>query len=142
MRLKWILITFIFLSLNIFAFNMGVAPTSFHIDLNNNHKTKEVIVLNNTNKPMRIEIAVEKPKDYKEEFYLGKWIRLYPKIINIRPQGKQKVRFAIRIPKDIPKGKYKSYLVFKEIPKLSEMDSSNINIEMITEIAISIYGDK
>lgn len=128
------------------AFNIGIAPTSFEISLDK-PETKEVTILNNTAEEMRVEVSPEKPENYNEEHYLGKWMRIYPKVVSVKPFGKQIVRFALRTPSDLPHGEYKSYLVFKEIPKkpvdeINKKENMKININMLTEIAISIYGEK
>ena len=129
-----------------YGFNLGIAPTTFNLDLNRS-QTREVTILNNTDSVMRVEVFAERPEDTKEASYLGEYIRVYPKIVNIRPFGKQVVKFAVRVPKELEAGDYKSYLVFKELPgKPSETDvnkkETKLNITMLTEIAITIYGTK
>lgn len=143
---KFLITTLFFLMIiTSYSFNLGIAPTSFTLDLNRS-QTREVTILNNTETPMRVEVFVEKPEEVEEENYLGEHIRIYPKIVNVRPFGRQVVKFAVRVPKELEKGEYRSYLVFKELPgKPSETEESKetkLNITMLTEIAITIYGEK
>ncbi|MGL5125866.1 MAG: hypothetical protein ACRC6U_07805 [Fusobacteriaceae bacterium] len=144
---KKLVVTMFFLTIiTSYSFNLGIAPTSFNLDLNRS-QTKEVTILNNTESVMRVEVFAEKPEDTEDSKYLGEYIRVYPKIVNVRPFGKQVVKFAVRIPKELEVGDYKSYLVFKELPgkpseSLEDKKTTKLNITMLTEIAITIYGTK
>lgn len=146
MKKKIIAILFFLGATISYGFNLGIAPTNFQLDLNK-PQTREVTILNNTDKPMRVEVFPEKPEDLKDEGYIGESIRIYPKIVNIKAFGRQVVKFAVRTPGDLPSGNYRSYLVFKELPsKPSESENREnkpqLNITMLTELAITIYGKK
>lgn len=128
----------------IFALNFSVAPTGFNLDLKNN-QTNEVYLINNTAKPLRIEIFTETPKSY-EKYNFDDKIVIFPKIISIKPGGKQTVRFKIKTNNIKEDGEYKSLLIFREKPselktevveKSTELSTS---ISFITELAIGVVG--
>lgn len=136
------ILMFFLLSVCSMAFNFSVAPTRFEVELDKVN-TNEVILINNTAEPMRLESFLEIPKGY-ENYNLNESIKLYPKMVAIKPGGKQIVRFRVKPNSSVQAGEYKSYIVFKEIPiknKATEKkDSLDVQIQMITEVGISIYG--
>ncbi len=136
------LILFTFLSSLSLAFNFSVAPTRFELKLDKIN-TNEVILINNTSQPMRLESYLEAPKGY-EKYNLNNDIKLYPKMVAIKPGGKQTVRFRVKPSSGMKPGEYKSYIVFKEVPVKSEVkqstDKVDVQIKMITEVGISVYG--
>lgn len=144
MKLKKKLGFLMFLLLGTLAwgFNFSVAPTRFEVALDKVN-TNEIILVNNTAEPMRLESFLEVPKGY-EKHNLNESIKLYPKMISIKPGGKQIVRFRVKPEGKLETGEYKSYVVFKEIPlkdKSIEQDGAvSAQIKMITEVGISIYG--
>lgn len=143
--MKKILTVFLFLifSICVMAFNFSVAPTKFSINLKK-ISTNEVILINNTSSPMRLDTYLEAPEGYKN-FNLNEGIKIYPKMIAIKPGGKQIVRFRVKPIKFKENGEYKSYIVFKEIPLKNNKSNKNNNeldvqLKMITEVGISVYG--
>lgn len=142
--LKKLYISMIFclFSMRAQGFNFSVAPTRFEVNLDK-IVTNEITLLNNTTKPMRIESFIETAPGY-EKSDLNESIKLYPKLVSIKPGGKQVVRFRIKPKGNMKDGEYKSYVVFKEIP-LKEKDKGEIGkvgaqIKMLTELGISVYG--
>lgn len=138
----YISIIFCFFSMIAQGFNFSVAPTRFEVNLDK-IITNEITLLNNTTKPMRIESFIETAPGY-EKSDLNESIKLYPKLVSIKPGGKQVVRFRIKPESNMKDGEYKSYVVFKEIP-LKEKDKGEIGkvgaqIKMLTELGISVYG--
>ncbi len=126
-----------------FSFNFSVAPTTFNINLNKIN-TDEIILINNTSEPMRLESSLEIPDNY-ENYNLNDSIKLHPKIISIKPGGRQIARFRVKPPVNLEAGEYKSYIIFKELPSKFKKNSEikkgiNTEIGIVTEIGISIYG--
>ena len=142
-RKKSLIATLFFLIATMsYAFNFSVAPTRFEIVLDRVN-TNEITLINNTTSPMRLESFLETAPEY-EKYSLNEHIKLYPKMIAIKPGGKQIVRFRIKPEGNMEAGEYKSYVVFKEIPlkDLETQAGSGVaaQIKMITEVGISVYG--
>lgn len=135
-------ILYFLLTLMSYAFNFSVAPTRFEISLDKVN-TNEITLINNTTSPMRLESFLENAPGY-EKYSLNNYIKLYPKMVAIKPGGKQVVRFRVKPEASMTSGEYKSYVVFKEIPlkenKEEKMGKVDAQIKMITEVGISIYG--
>lgn len=137
------LIQFLYLSVISWGLNFSIAPTKFEIDLSkrSNH---EVYLINNTAKPLRIEVFTEIPNSY-EKYNLNSNITIFPKVVSIKPGAKQEVRFRIKPTENMENGEYRSLLVFKEssnkikttVEKTPEMTTE---MELITEVAINISG--
>ncbi|MGL4652742.1 hypothetical protein [Cetobacterium sp.] len=136
---------------NVFAFNIGIAPTGFYTSLDKN-ETHEIMVTNNTSESMRVEISSEAASEW-ENYNIGELIRIYPKSITIKPNGSRSVRFAVRGTKDLPDGEYKTKLVFKEVsgkkPQVMSQTVQNesgedvaVNFELLTEVHMAAYGLK
>ncbi len=133
-----------------FAFNIGIAPTGFYTSLDKN-ETHEIMVTNNTMKPMRIEIDIEKDEGW-EKYDMGDMMRIYPKSLTLKPNGSRSVRFAVRGTKELPDGEYKTKIVFREvagkIPESFEPVKGEtgrevgMNFELLTEIHVAAYGLK
>lgn len=138
----YILIIFCLFSMIVQGFNFSVAPTRFEVNLDK-IVTNEIILLNNTTKPMRIESFIETAPGY-EKSDLNESIKLYPKLVSIKPGGKQVVRFRIKPESNMKDGEYKSYVVFKEVPlkekSKGEIEKVGAQIKMLTELGISVYG--
>lgn len=135
-------ILYFLLTLMSYAFNFSVAPTRFEISLDKVN-TNEITLINNTTSPMRLESFLENAPGY-EKYSLNNYIKLYPKMVAIKPGGKQVVRFRVKPEASMTSGEYKSYVVFKEIPlkENKEENSGKVDaqIKMITEVGISVYG--
>lgn len=144
MRLKRVIfgIIFFLMGLTSFSFNFSVAPTRFEIILDKIN-TNEITLINNTTSPMRLESFLESAPGY-ERYSLNEYIKLYPKLVAIKPGSKQVVRFRVKPNSAMEAGEYKSYVVFKEIPLKDTMNKNDgkvdAQIKMITEVGISIYG--
>lgn len=128
-----------------FSLNFSIAPTSFNLDLSKN-ETNEAYIINNTSAPLRIEIYLDEAEGFENKS-LSSNIMIFPKLISVKPGGKQSVRFKIKSTEKLEKGKYKSLLVFREKPKeikqkTEEDDGFSTEFNFITEIAIGITGEK
>lgn len=146
--MKKLYLFFIMLSINIIVYgtNFSVAPTRFELKIDK-IATNEVYVSNNTQKPLRIETYIESDNEFGADYNLNSNIAVFPKVIGIKPGGKQVVRFRVKPGQNLKDGEHKSYIVFKEIPpeiktigdKKSTGDDIT-NISIVTELGISIYG--
>ncbi|WP_443864222.1 fimbria/pilus periplasmic chaperone [Fusobacterium ulcerans] len=144
---------FIILLLNIsilsYSLNFSVAPTGFVVDLKSS-TTKEIYITNNTSQPMRLEAFFTSDPEFGEKYNLNSDITIFPKTISIKPGSKQTVRFRVKPDSKIQSGEYKSYLTFREVPQNiktvpnnnAENKSLETSLNVITEIAIGIYGQK
>ncbi len=115
--------------------------------------SKEVTIINNTNKPTRIQIDLQIDEDYKD-YDLSKYIKVYPKVISLPAKGRRVVRFRVTPTKGMLDGEYKTYMYFKELPKertkadiLKESNTIDdgkigVNLSFLTNMGISIYGRK
>lgn len=146
--MKKLYICFLIFIINLMAFgtNFSVAPTRFELKIDK-ISTNEVFVTNNTKKPLRIETHIENDKDFGEEFNLSSNITIFPKVVTIKPAGKQVIRFRVKPGVDLKNGEYKSYIVFKEIPleikntgEKNSNGSTSTNLTILTELGISVYG--
>lgn len=127
-----------------FALNFSIYPTKFEVDLSKS-STQEMFIVNNTDLPLRVGIAPESDKNFGEEYNLNSNIKVFPKVVSIKPAGKQVVRFRVTPDKNLKNGEYKSYITFTEIPaeikKTNEIDENiSSEVQMITAIMISVYG--
>jgi P pilus assembly chaperone PapD len=49
--------------------------------------------------------------------YADALVRYAPRQVTVPPNGVQTVRLALRVPRDLPAGEYRSHLVFRSVPK-------------------------
>lgn len=141
-----VILVVVLCSTNLFALSFSIAPTEFDISLDKN-QLHEAYIMNNTFSPLRIEIYKEDVKGYEDKS-ITEDIIIFPKIISIRPGGKQLVRFKVKPNPSREKGVYRSLLVFRESPNNVKTISKNENgnfetkLNFITEIAIGVKGEK
>ncbi|WP_410207826.1 molecular chaperone [Fusobacterium sp.] len=139
---RTVLILLFMISAVSLALDFSIYPTRFEFDITKMN-TEELFIINNTTAPLRIEVFAESDKNFGEEFNLNENIKIFPKMVSVKPAGKQVVRFRV-VPKK-EDGEFKSYITFKEIPRKkseSEQTSENIssNIGILAELSIPVYG--
>lgn len=140
---KIFLITFMIITSSIYSLDYAVFPTRFNIDIKKMN-TNEIEVINNTIEPLRLQVFVEADEDFGKDYNLNKKIRIFPKVLFIRPAGRQIVKFRV-LPLN-KSGEYKSYIRFKQLENLdrnknlSRNTGITTNIHMLASLAIPIYG--
>lgn len=146
MKKLYIFLTMLLMGVITYGANFSVAPTRFELKIDKT-ATNEVYITNNTKRPLRIETYLESDNDFGKEYNLNSNIAIFPKVIAIKPAGKQVVRFRVKPNSNLKAGEYKSYIVFKEVPyeiknsekKLEDQDGTS-NVIIVTELGISVYG--
>ena len=111
---KIISIVFMFLMVTVssFAFfRTSVAPGIFEMNLDRS-ATEEIILVNNSNEPIRVKIYPGKDENIKDEEYLGEWLRIYPRTMTLEGNSERRIKFSIRAPKDKPDGLASVFLSF------------------------------
>lgn len=63
--------------------------TKFEVDLSKS-STQEMYIVNNTDSPLRVGIAPESDKKFR--YNLNSNIKVFPKVVSVKPAGKQIVR--------------------------------------------------
>lgn len=137
--------------------NLLVYPTK--VELDNRNRSAVFSIVNKNNKESRYEIyfedkymlptgdyvTVDKDKDIdKGKTSLVDFARYSPRRVNLQPEQAANVRLALRLPKNIKKGEYRSYIVFHEIPpppvEKSKEDNAKFSIAITayTKIAIPV----
>ena len=146
MKKIYIFLVMLLVSLVTYGANFSVAPTRFELKVDK-VATNEVYITNNTKRPLRIETYIESDEDFGKDYNLNDNIAIFPKVVAIKPAGKQVVRFRVKPGSNLKDGEYKSYIVFKEIPyeiknsgdKKEDKDGTS-NVIIVTELGISVYG--
>ncbi|WP_028857184.1 hypothetical protein [Psychrilyobacter atlanticus] len=115
-----IILNLVFLTYSYAGFS--VIKPSFGITLNR-AKTQEQLIMNTGNKNLRVKIYAEKPANLKdEELYMGDWVKVYPRYVTIPANGRKRVRFIVKPPKDrhIADGEYRCVLYYEEIKQIGD----------------------
>lgn len=139
---KIIFLMFLMVSISVLALDYTVFPTRFNFNLNRMN-TEEITIINNTLHPVRIQIFAEEDNRFSKEHNLNKNIKIFPKLVSIKPAGKQIVRFRVTPHKE--DGEFKSYITFKELERKNQKKSSEntqiiSEVQMLAELSIPIYG--
>lgn len=130
---------FLFLVINSFGFfNTGVAPGIFDISLNR-PTTEEVIVINNSKEVVKVKVYSGTEKSIKENENLGQWLRVYPRMMTLKPKGERRIKFTVRIPKSAKDGEYKGILYIEEIPTVIKGTST---LTLAGRHGLTVYGFK
>ncbi len=139
---RTVLILLFIISAISLALDFSIYPTRFEFDTTKMN-TEELFIVNNTTAPLRIEVFTETDKNFGEEYNLDDNIKIFPKMVSVKPGGKQVVRFRV-VPKK-EDGEFKSYITFKERERKNEgsessSDAISSNIGILAEISIPVYG--
>lgn len=130
------------LGTQLFALDYSVYPTSFHLNLNKMN-TEEITIINNTTNILKLQTVISGSKDFGEKYNLNDKIRIYPKILFVKPAGRQVVRFRV-MPKKT-EGEYLSYLTFKQLqtknPNAKKVkDKITTSMHIFANLSLPIYG--
>lgn len=139
---KLVLILLFMISAVSFTLDFSIYPTRYEFDLGKIN-TEELYIINNTTAPLRIEVFSEADKDFGEEYNVNDNIKIFPKMVSVKPGGRQVVRFRVLPKKE--DGEFKSYITFRELPKTapktdSKSNGISSNIGILAEISIPVYG--
>ncbi len=138
---KIISIVFMFLMVTVssFAFfRTSVAPGIFEMNLDRS-ATEEIILVNNSNEPIRVKIYPGKDENVKDEEYLGEWLRIYPRTMTLEGNSERRIKFSIRAPKDKPDGEYRGLIYIEELPEVVEGQST---LTLAGRHGLTVYGTK
>ncbi|WP_302821219.1 hypothetical protein [Fusobacterium ulcerans] len=138
---KIISIAFMFLMVTVssFAFfRTSVAPGIFEMNLDRS-ATEEIILVNNSNEPIRVKIYPGKDENIKDEEYLGEWLRIYPRTMTLEGNSERRIKFSIRAPKDKPDGEYRGLIYIEELPEVVEGQST---LTLAGRHGLTVYGTK
>lgn len=129
-----------------YGLNFTVYPIKFDVD-SKKISTHEIILVNNTLKPLRIKAYPEADVEFGKEYNLNDKITLFPKVVSIKPGASQVIRFRVKPDIELKDGEYKSYLTFEEQPSeikslVKETDGNNVStgVQFITVLSIPIYS--
>ncbi|MGL5277798.1 MAG: fimbrial biogenesis chaperone [Cetobacterium sp.] len=133
------LIIFTMLSFTAFGFfRTSVAPGVFDVSLDR-PVTEEIIVVNNSNEPIRLKVYTGKEQETDEKDYLGDWIRVFPRTLSLDAQSERRVKFSVRPPKDITNGEYKGLIFIEELP---EVVDGKTTLTLAGRHGLTVYGTK
>jgi P pilus assembly chaperone PapD len=126
--------------------NLLISPTRISFD--ERQRTAKVTVINNGNKPQTYRVLWSEKQSLATGGYislenptsssLSTMARLSPKQMHLAPGEKQTVKIAIRKPKGLAAGEYRSHLLFQALPNESPEVNSSIKINMIMSYSIPV----
>lgn len=141
----WLLLTFVILSIKSFSFlKIDVDPRGIDMDISK-QITKEVTVINQTNQFVRYKVSLEKPKNLKDEYYLGDKIIIYPRVISLKPKGIQVIRLRLKKPIKTKGIDYTTKICFDELvsgkidDKNSKISEEKVSIATNFTVRIEMY---
>lgn len=133
------LLIFMTVSLSAFGFfRASVAPGVFDISLDR-PATEEIIVVNNSNEPIRLKIYTGKDGNLPDEEFLGDWIRVFPRTMTLEARAERRVKFSVRTPKEINNGEYKGLIFIEELPEVIDGKST---LTLAGRHGLTVYGTK
>ena len=134
---------------------MLISPTRIMVDEENRSAT--MTLRNTSNGPRTYRLSWEDKRatetgSYTDVAESEDWpsaqelIRFSPRQITVGPSENQVIRFSFRPPSDLPSGEYRSHLLLKVIPDISEPTSTlegsgpseNVGIQVAMQMSFSI----
>ncbi len=144
----------------VFAASFKVSPTRFEFSLEKRF-TNFFTLSNDSGETLRLRAFIgfydfdsnDKLVAVKgHKLDLGKYIVINPRRINLRPGQSRIVRFSVRPPRAMEPGEYRAVMFFDELPAISgkkptpatgpKPGFSNMRIEFVTRVGITLYGMK
>lgn len=133
--------------------NFTVYPTYMHQDNKNwiigsvqqGKDYNDLVTLENlTDKKQKIALTIREATNNNNEFNvvenetfkdIGHWIVLPQNYYNLGPKEKMKIPFQIKIPNDVPTGKYQAVIY------AANEQSASSQLKIVTRIGVRIYLD-
>ncbi|MGL5355330.1 MAG: fimbria/pilus periplasmic chaperone [Cetobacterium sp.] len=113
-----------------------MSPTKVEINLLKDC-VEEISLKNDTQDELKLLSYFETPPEY-EDAKLQDFIQVFPKLISIPPNEQKTVKIVYKLSEAINHNKkYKSYIIFKELPT-NKVDKNKVTI--YNEIGIGIIG--
>jgi P pilus assembly chaperone PapD len=128
------LFLFLFLSFSLFSFNLS--PDCFDKRIDGNGGTQEITFKNDSDEPIRYQFYVDKAKDIAVD--MSSWVKIYPKVLTIKPRSIGKLKIFAKAPENMPHGEYQFYLGIRSvnIPKIE----NNTQLTMPINLRLKMYG--
>lgn len=137
--MKKLLLLFFIASLRIFA-SFELAPPVHTLDLSR-VRTAESVLINDTNKLIRVKVYPKKPDDQPtNDLYMGDWTVIYPQLVYLKPNSRRAVRIGVRTPDTLKDGEYRTEVVFEQLPSEGEDATDEVRYDSISTIISTIYG--
>lgn len=136
--------------------NLLISPTK--VIFKDRQRSEQIILINNGNETQTYRVKWEEMKslptgNYKaltkkeiNEFPIAStMIRFSPKQVTIKPGGRQVIKLAVRRPKNLETGEYRSHMVIKALPTKGKKSSSNglsMNLKLLLSYSLPIVVRK
>ncbi len=113
--------------------NLLVTPTRVELD-NKRNKSAVFSLVNKSTTPSRYEIYLEDKALLPNGEYellesspnsITSFTRYSPRRLSLKPEQGTRVRVAVRPPKNLAQGEYRSYIVFHQIPLAPKIDANH-----------------
>jgi P pilus assembly chaperone PapD len=140
-----LLIGCVLLSQSVLA-NLLISPTRISID--ERERTAKVTVINTSEEDKTYRVIWSEKQSTPTGGYLtlptttetslSPMTRISPKQMRLAPGEKQTVKIAIRKPKGLVSGEYRSHLLFQALPNENTKAASSIKINMIMSYSIPV----
>ncbi|MBE0457640.1 fimbria/pilus periplasmic chaperone [Pseudoalteromonas sp. KG3] len=140
-----LLLSFCFFSQAVMA-NLLISPTRISFD--ERQRTAKVTVINTSDEYKTYRVQWSEKQSTSTGGYvtlleptatsLSPMTRLSPKQMRLAPGEKQTVKIAIRKPKQLADGEYRSHLLFQTLPNENPNSTSSIKINMIMSYSIPV----
>lgn len=139
--MKKIVFILCFLMMNIMSFaffRTSVAPGVFDISLDR-PTTEEIILINNSDSPIKVKIYTGKDGDMTDSEYLGDWVRIYPRNMTLQGREERRIKFSVKSPKDTRDGEYRGLIFIEELPEVVEGKNT---LTLAGRHGLTVYGTK
>lgn len=128
--------------------NLLVTPT--RVDLSSSSQTNAVFsLLNKGSSEARYEVYFEDKRMLADGNYetleeksaqsISDFVRYSPRRLTLAPEQASSVRLALRAPRDLAEGEYRSYIVFHQIPLQEKASNNSGNESSAMNLTISAY---
>ncbi|WP_462174535.1 fimbria/pilus periplasmic chaperone [Pseudoalteromonas gelatinilytica] len=126
--------------------NLLISPTRVSFD--ERHRSAKVTVINSSEEYRTYRVVWSEKLALPGGGYqtlsepvarsLSPMARLSPKQIRLAPGERQTIKIAIRKPKDLAKGEYRSHLLFQALPNEDKAAKAGLKVNMILSFSIPI----
>lgn len=134
--MKTILLFFIFLNLNVFAY-ININPVTFDKKIDGRGEFQEYTLYNPTQNSLKYQLYLE---DEKIEKSMKTWTEIYPTTITLKPGQSGKFKVFIKAPPNTQNDEYFVTVGIKEM-SLPKLDSKKVStIQILTHLKMDLVG--
>ena len=150
--LPFTFVILLFITSNFFCVQAELLISPTRVSFNERDRAQELVLINTGNKKTTYRLEWQQKKALSDEaadfLTASKMLRFSPKQVSLNPGERQIIKLALRKPKGLKVGEYRSHLLFRALPAAREVESNvgemsmKLNVHLSYSLPITVRQGK